>query len=91
MNQQVGSKVFSSQVNFEFLCHTALPFCFAGIHVVVMSLLFWINTFGFHIFHKNAFEISMQENERFVQKCSWVKVPCIEFCTAQLPMNFSVA
>ena len=39
--------------------------------------------------HEN--EIFIHENENFATKCSWVKIPCMKLCTAQLPMNISGA
>ena len=34
-------------------------------------------------------EFSINENENLAQNCSWVKIPCIKLCTAQLSMQIS--
>ena len=36
-------------------------------------------------------EIFMHENESVAQLFSRVKIPCMKFCTSQLPMNISGA
>ena len=61
---------------------------------VVLMLLSVKKTFIFPPFsHTKGFMhenfIFIHENETFAHIFSWVKVPCMTLCTAQLPMNIS--